>query len=114
MIYFEIELRDTLRAVTWITDTFSSEIRRGEIQFTATNAFQTESEEIAVSIEEYFCETADVEIGFEATKDCEDCDGEGNAEYGPICSRPASSCCGGCFETIDCNECTNGRVEWEG
>lgn len=36
--------------------------------------------------------------------DCKECD-EGKLEVGPICNRPASNCCGGCFETHQCDTC---------
>lgn len=38
------------------------------------------------------------------TFQCEDCD-EGFQEYGPVCNKPASMCCGGCFEKVKCEEC---------
>ena len=41
---------------------------------------------------------------------CKDCDGEGTYEYGPVCSKPASMCCGGCFETMKCEECSGGFI----
>jgi hypothetical protein len=35
---------------------------------------------------------------------CQDCFGEGFIEVGPMCSKPASMCCGGCYTKIEC-EC---------
>jgi hypothetical protein len=37
--------------------------------------------------------------------DCPECGGEGRIEVGPICGKPASMCCGGCYETHECEEC---------
>lgn len=37
--------------------------------------------------------------------ECEECNGEGQYEIGPECSRPASSCCGGCYRDVECEEC---------
>tara|TARA_R110001606_G_scaffold287110_1_gene435262 strand:+ start:145 stop:492 length:348 start_codon:yes stop_codon:yes gene_type:complete len=42
--------------------------------------------------------------------DCPDCDGEGYAEIGPDCSKPASECCGGCYTTQECPGCDGGQV----
>lgn len=36
--------------------------------------------------------------------DCKDCD-EGKQEVGPICFRPASNCCGGCYQEVECETC---------
>lgn len=36
---------------------------------------------------------------------CEHCEGEGTISIGPKCSYPASMCCGGCYEDIECDEC---------
>jgi hypothetical protein len=36
---------------------------------------------------------------------CEECEGEGTISIGPECSYPASMCCGGCYEDVDCKEC---------
>lgn len=42
---------------------------------------------------------------------CPDCE-EGITEIGPECSRPASSCCGGCYHDAECPECDgNGHIE---
>ena len=38
--------------------------------------------------------------------ECLCCNGEGTEEIGPDCSRPASSCCGGCFMQVECEECS--------
>lgn len=35
---------------------------------------------------------------------CQDCDGTGKTEV-MRCLRPASFCCGGCYETEDCGVC---------
>ena len=36
---------------------------------------------------------------------CNICEGTGDTEVGPICWKPASECCGGCYETIACTSC---------
>lgn len=43
---------------------------------------------------------------------CKDCDGEGTISIGPNCNYPASMCCGGCYDDIECDSC-NGRGEIE-
>jgi hypothetical protein len=44
--------------------------------------------------------------------ECKECDGEGFIEIGPICSYPASQCCGGCYERKQCENCMgDGQVE---
>ena len=45
------------------------------------------------------------------TIDCPECGGDGKYEVGPQCSRPASECCGGCYVTERCEQCSgSGRV----
>ena len=44
--------------------------------------------------------------------ECQTCYGEGTVEVGPICSKPASECCGGCYETQSCYVCEGTRVIW--
>lgn len=45
---------------------------------------------------------------------CTECDGEGTVEIGPTCWKPASMCCGGCYETHRCEECDGtGKIETE-
>lgn len=47
------------------------------------------------------------------TKDCEHCD-DGTREEMKACFKPASMCCGGCSETIQCVECDgSGVIELE-
>ncbi len=41
---------------------------------------------------------------------CEDCEGNGYVYSGPSCDSPASECCGGCYELLDCETC-NGKGE---
>ena len=41
---------------------------------------------------------------------CEECDGDGYVEIGPSCWKPASECCGGCYEEVECKQC-NGTGE---
>jgi len=36
---------------------------------------------------------------------CEACDGDGQIEVYIDCGKPASICCGGCSETVDCPDC---------
>jgi len=36
---------------------------------------------------------------------CSECYGEGKVEVGPQCFKPASECCGGCYETHTCHVC---------
>lgn len=44
--------------------------------------------------------------------ECKECFGSGTYEVGPNCSMPASSCCGGCYETIRCEMCNGtGKIE---
>jgi hypothetical protein len=46
------------------------------------------------------------------TLGCPDCGGDGYHEVGPECSRPASSCCGGCYRSEGCKGCNEtGEVE---
>lgn len=33
---------------------------------------------------------------------CGTCRGAGRIEIGPACTRPAASCCGGCFRVVTC------------
>jgi len=43
---------------------------------------------------------------------CTGCNGDGTYEDGPDCSRPASDCCGGCFKTKVCDDCSgSGELE---
>ena len=37
--------------------------------------------------------------------DCQECGGEGTVEVGPVCFKPASMCCGGCYQTHKCEDC---------
>lgn len=58
---------------------------------------------------DFYCTISEMESafdGFEKINVCEDCNGEGYTEYGPVCSKPASMCCGGCYQKIEC-ECEN-------
>lgn len=41
---------------------------------------------------------------------CPNCDGEGTVLEGPFCFKPASSCCGACYEEVECITC-NGSQE---
>lgn len=41
----------------------------------------------------------------EAPSVCSTCDGSGRVESGPICNRPPSDCCGGCFTDVPCPDC---------
>ena len=43
---------------------------------------------------------------FRRKNTCPDCDGEGFVEVQAVCHKPASDCCGGCTEMVDC-ECEN-------
>jgi len=44
--------------------------------------------------------------------ECPDCNGDCYKETGPNCSKPASSCCGGCIEKVTCDTCGGyGEVE---
>lgn len=36
---------------------------------------------------------------------CEPCDGDGRFEVYIDCGKPASICCGGCSETVECPDC---------
>jgi RecJ-like exonuclease len=44
--------------------------------------------------------------------ECQTCYGEGTMEVGPTCFKPASECCGGCYETKKCYVCQGTRVIW--
>lgn len=47
-------------------------------------------------------------------KECNVCNGNGYVEVGPVCGMPASFCCGGCYENIECENCEGiGRIEDE-
>lgn len=61
---------------------------------------ETLDPEFNCTIEEF----EDAFDGFAELNVCQDCEGEGYTEYGPTCSLPASMCCGGCYEKIEC-EC---------
>lgn len=44
--------------------------------------------------------------------ECTGCNGDGTYEDGPDCSRPTSDCCGGCFQTKVCDDCSgSGELE---
>lgn len=38
-------------------------------------------------------------------KECDECYGSGSYEVGPLCTKPASMCCGGCYVTVTCDKC---------
>lgn len=42
--------------------------------------------------------------------DCKECNGIGSYEAGPMCSAPANVCCGGCYETIECEDCKGNKT----
>jgi len=46
-------------------------------------------------------------------RECDECEGEGTIDYGPICYRPISECCGGCFEERVCPECNGTGINNE-
>lgn len=37
--------------------------------------------------------------------ECPECDGKGGYNVGPKCGYPASMCCGGCYEKVECDVC---------
>lgn len=39
------------------------------------------------------------------TLDCRECGGTGTELVGPICWKPASDCCGGCYQEENCVYC---------
>lgn len=43
---------------------------------------------------------------FNQLNECQDCYGERFVEIGPICNMPASMCCGGCYQKVEC-DCEN-------
>lgn len=54
---------------------------------------------------EYGMQIKDAHLLFpEELNECPDCE-EGTCEVGPICSQPASNCCGGCYEKRKCESC---------
>jgi hypothetical protein len=44
--------------------------------------------------------------------DCEECYGNGTYDVGPECYQPASSCCGGCYKTYQCEDCDGNGYVW--
>jgi hypothetical protein len=47
-------------------------------------------------------------------RECSECYGDGTVEVGPVCSMPASMCCGGCTEIYQCETCKgSGYEEYE-
>ena len=44
---------------------------------------------------------------------CENCWGEGTIDVGPICFKPMSECCGGCFEEDVCPHCNGSGINNE-
>jgi len=43
---------------------------------------------------------------------CEECEGSGAVEIGPVCDMPASMCCGGCTVICKCENCDGyGEIE---
>jgi|3_EtaG_2_1085321.scaffolds.fasta_scaffold386544_2 DnaJ-class molecular chaperone len=44
---------------------------------------------------------------------CDECWGEGTIDVGPICFRPMSECCGGCFEEETCPKCNGTGINNE-
>lgn len=48
---------------------------------------------------------------FSKYTECFICDGTGYTDsVGPVCSKPASECCGGCYESNPCGYCHNGDI----
>jgi len=48
------------------------------------------------------------------TQICENCEGEGTIDVfaGWSCMKSIDNCCGGCYDTIECDECNgSGEVE---
>jgi len=46
--------------------------------------------------------------------ECPSCEGYGTIDIGPICFKPMSQCCGGCYETETCSTCNGiGHIETE-
>lgn len=41
---------------------------------------------------------------------CPECDAQGKIDIGPICFKPASECCGGCYQEETCNICDGNRT----
>lgn len=37
--------------------------------------------------------------------ECPECEGSGYYYVGPMCTMPASMCCGGCYDEVFCKEC---------
>ena len=107
MIYLEIELRDTIRAVNIINDQFRQWIKDKTIIFTATNSLTIENEETAESI---LYELSDADIGFNTEKDCETCQGSGITEVFN-CHNNSNECCGGCYEDYTCEDCNGYKKE---
>lgn len=50
---------------------------------------------------------------YEIEVTCEDCRGKGWIEVIGACSRPASTCCGGCIKDVECENCNGNGFYWE-
>lgn len=50
----------------------------------------------------------------EIVLECSECSGEGVILSGPSCWKPASQCCGGCYDEHSCENCSgSGSIEVE-
>lgn len=47
-----------------------------------------------------------LELGY-----CTNCDNTGRVEVMKACTKPMSSCCGGCTEEVDCEACQKKNLE---
>ena len=52
------------------------------------------------------------ELNAEARVPCETCNDEGTVEVGPECDRPMNECCGGCYRTLRCLECSENQDDY--
>ncbi len=58
----------------------------------------------------YCDELDDKGLDFETFEDCEHCEGEQEYQVLINCMKyPIGECCGGCTETVYCEECTDGK-----
>ncbi len=96
----------------WIDEVVSFEfLNSSELQITDNSTgfnklVEVYEGEVFTSEGEVICTVRDLNLftDFNEKNVCQECYGEGYVEVGPICSKPASMCCGGCYQRVEC-EC---------